>query len=94
MSMGVNWHPWSGSHESVVQPTPSSQLASQAVASQVGQIVLVVESGCTTEQEIQEALEQLNRNKAISVILNKSLYSQVGGYYGGAYGNYGFNEEK
>lgn len=66
----------------------------QAVASQVGQIVLVVESGCTTEQEIQEALEQLNRNKAISVILNKSLYSQAGGYYGGAYGNYGFGEEK
>jgi len=65
----------------------------QAVGRQVGQIALVVESGITTNQQIQEALELLDRDKAINVILNKSMYSQSGGYYGGSYGNYGFNEE-
>ena len=65
----------------------------QAAARQAGQIVFIVESGRTTDKDIQEALELLDRNKAINVILNKSLYSQTGGYYGGAYGTYGFNEE-
>ena len=65
----------------------------QALASQVGQIALVVESGMTTNAQIQEALEQLDQDKAINLILNKSLYSQTGGYYGGTYGSYGFNED-
>lgn len=67
----------------------------QAVARQAGQIVLVIETGKTTNQEIHEALELLDQDKAINVILNKSVYSQAGGYYGGGYGygSYGFNEE-
>jgi len=65
----------------------------QAVARQAGQIVLIVECGKTTNQEIQESLEQLSSDKAINIILNKSLYSQASGYYG-KYGNYGFNEEQ
>jgi exopolysaccharide/PEP-CTERM locus tyrosine autokinase len=64
----------------------------QAVARQVGQIALVIEAGKTTNEQIQEALELLDPNKAINAILNKSLYSQAGGYYGGGYGHYGFNE--
>jgi len=68
----------------------------QVLATQVGQIAVVVESGKTTNQEIQEVLELLDRNKAINFILNKSLYSQTSGYYGGSYGygTYGFNEEQ
>jgi Mrp family chromosome partitioning ATPase len=66
----------------------------QAVARQVGQIALVVESGKTTNREIQEALEQLDTEKAINIILNKSLYAQAGGYYGSGYGSYGFNEDQ
>ena len=68
----------------------------QALATQVGQIAVVVEGGKTTNQEIQEALELLDRDKAINFILNKSLYSQTGGYYGGGYGygTYGFNEDE
>ena len=68
----------------------------QALAAQVGQIVMVVESGKTSERDLQEALELLDRDKAINMILNKSLYSQTGGYYGGGYdyGSYGFNEEQ
>ncbi|MBT8090309.1 MAG: XrtA-associated tyrosine autokinase, partial [Gammaproteobacteria bacterium] len=49
----------------------------QALATQVGQIALVVECGKTTSQEIQEALELLDTDKAINMILNKSLYSQT-----------------
>ncbi len=66
----------------------------QAVARQAGQIVMIVESGATTNQQVQEALELLDRDKAINVILNKSVYSQSGGYYGGSYGYHGFNEEE
>ena len=82
----------------IVLDSPPLMITSeaQALARQVGQIALVVESGKTTNQEIQEALEQLDSGKAINMILNKSLYSQAGGYYGGGYkyGNYGFNEEQ
>ncbi len=68
----------------------------QVLATQVGQIALVVETGKTTNQDIQEALELLDRDKAINLILNKSLYSQTNGYYGGryGYGTYGFNEDQ
>ncbi len=66
----------------------------QSLARQVGQVALVVESGVTTSQDIQDALELLDLDKAINIILNKSLYSQAGGYYGSGYGHYGFNEEK
>ena len=69
---------------------------SQALARQVGQIVMIVECGKTTSQEIQDAIEVLDETKAINLVLNKSLYSQSGGHYGyGAeYGDrsYGFNE--
>lgn len=65
----------------------------QALARLAGQIVFVVESGRTTDQEIHAALELLDPAKAINIVLNKSLYRQVGGYYGGAYGSYGSNEK-
>jgi len=78
----------------IVMDSPPLMVTSEAlaVARQAGQIILVVESGATTSQEIHAALEQLDGKKAINIILNKSLYSQIGGYYGGGYGNYGFNE--
>jgi exopolysaccharide/PEP-CTERM locus tyrosine autokinase len=66
----------------------------QAVARQVGQIALVVETGVTTDNNIRDALELLDRNKAINVILNKSLYTQTSGYYGGGYGHSEFNFEQ
>jgi exopolysaccharide/PEP-CTERM locus tyrosine autokinase len=80
----------------IVMDSPPLMITSeaQAVARQVGQIALVVESGKTTNREIQEALEQLDTEKAINIILNKSLYAQAGGYYGSGYGSYGFNEDQ
>lgn len=78
----------------IVMDSPPLLMTSEAqvLAKQVGQIALVIESGRTTHQEVEEALEILDGNKAINVILNKSIYQQSGRYYGGSYGYYGFNE--
>ena len=66
----------------------------QALAQQVGQIALVVETGKTGHQNLTDTLETLDDSKPINVILNKSMYTQSGGYYGGGYGYYGFNEHE
>jgi protein-tyrosine kinase len=66
----------------------------QALAKQAGQIVLVVESGKSLHQDVQETLHSLDQSKPINVILNKSIYTQASGYYGGGYGYYGFNDEE
>jgi exopolysaccharide/PEP-CTERM locus tyrosine autokinase len=63
----------------------------QALAMQVGQIVLVIECGKSGHHEINEVLELLDQSKAINVVMNKNIYAQRGGYYGG-YKSYGFNE--
>jgi len=62
----------------------------QALASQVGQIALVVEAGRTQHQTLLQTLEVLHAEKAINVILNKSRHSSQSGYYGGDYGYYGY----
>jgi Mrp family chromosome partitioning ATPase len=66
----------------------------QALTKQAGQIVVVIESGKTLHHEVLETLEVLDQSKPINVILNKSIYTQPGGYYGGGYGYYGFNDEE
>jgi receptor protein-tyrosine kinase len=66
----------------------------QALAQQVGQIALVVECSKTGHEELIETIETLDESKPINAILNKSIYSQSGGYYGGGYGYYGFNEQE
>ncbi|MDH3639586.1 MAG: XrtA-associated tyrosine autokinase [Gammaproteobacteria bacterium] len=80
----------------IVMDSPPLLITSEAqvLASQVGQIALIVESGTTTQAQLEEALELLDRSKTINVILNKSVYSQTGGYYDVQYGNYGFNEDR
>jgi protein-tyrosine kinase len=79
----------------IVMDSPPLLITSEAraLAQQVGQIALVVESGKTGHQDLKETLENLDQSKPINVILNKSVYTQPGGYYGGGYGYYGFNEE-
>ncbi|MEX2123368.1 MAG: XrtA-associated tyrosine autokinase [Woeseia sp.] len=61
----------------------------QALASQVGQIALVVEAGATTQQSLLQTIEVLDSDKAINIILNKSRHSSQFGYYGD-YGYYGY----
>ncbi|HUQ50748.1 MAG TPA: XrtA-associated tyrosine autokinase [Gammaproteobacteria bacterium] len=60
----------------------------QALASQVGQIALVVEAGETSHQMLAHALEVLDHDKAVNLILNKTRGVMGGGYYGGDYGYY------
>ncbi len=62
----------------------------QALASQVGQVALVVESGATSHQMLTHALEVLDPSKAINLILNKTRHTLGGNYkyYGGEYGYY------
>ena len=62
----------------------------QAVASQVGQIALVVEAGETTHQTLAQAIEVVDSSKAVNVILNKSRHQSRRGHYGGDYGYYGY----
>jgi exopolysaccharide/PEP-CTERM locus tyrosine autokinase len=61
-----------------------------ALASQVGQIALVIEAGKTDQHTLQQALELLDSNKAINAILNKSWHSTRIAYRGSHYGYYSY----
>jgi protein-tyrosine kinase len=57
----------------------------QVLATHVGQIVLVVEAGKTTEQVLAQTLETLDPDKTVNLILNKTAEWVAGqryGYYG------------
>ena len=56
----------------------------QELAARVGQIVLVIEAGVSTQDSVLKAAEMLNREKPINVILNKARGTSAG-YYGSAY---------
>ena len=78
----------------IVVDTPPLLLTSEAhaLATQVGQIVIVVESGQTGQQSLSQALDTLDPSKPINLVLNKSRFSTGGGYYGGYYNNYGYGD--
>lgn len=63
---------------------------SAVLAEQMGQIVIVVEANRTPKSAVQDAINQLNRDIAISLVLNKTSknmsYMQYGSYYGTGYG--------
>lgn len=57
----------------------------------MGQVMLVVEAGTTSEDAIKSAVEQLNTDKkVVGMILNKSRNSNGSNYYGG----YGSGDEE
>jgi exopolysaccharide/PEP-CTERM locus tyrosine autokinase len=78
----------------IVVDTPPLLLTSEAhaLATQVGQIVVVVESGQTGQQSLAQALDTLDPSKPINLVLNKARFSTGGGYYGGYYNNYGYGD--
>ncbi len=56
----------------------------------MGQIVLVVEAGKTQQSVVKQALDLLDPNQIIGVILNKNMTSAGSSYgYYGSYGSYG-----
>jgi protein-tyrosine kinase len=58
-----------------------------ALASEVGQVILVVEAERTTEMEVKGALEMLTTCPNVMLLLNKTK-TRFGRYYGGYYGSY------
>ena len=58
------------------------------LSSLVGQVLLVVEANKTPQQVVQEAIDLIGQDKAIGVILNKTLSSETTSYgYGYGYGH-------
>lgn len=68
----------------VIFDSPPLLLTSEArvLASQMGQIVLVVEAERTTQQTVKEALRQIESCDVINLIYNKAKTSAASGYYG------------
>lgn len=64
---------------------------SRALASQVGQVVMVVEADRTTQTTVKNALAMIESCPVVMTVLNKTEQSQGDGYYGqyGQYGDYG-----
>jgi protein-tyrosine kinase len=62
---------------------------SRALASQVGQVLLVVEADRTTQTAVTTALGMIESCPVVMSILNKVDASQSGGGYYGQYGEYG-----
>ena len=56
------------------------------LASQMGQVVMVVESGKTTESALKEALAQLDSSQLAGMVLNKASGPALQSYYG-SYGS-------
>jgi receptor protein-tyrosine kinase len=62
----------------------------KALATQMGQVVLVVEAGQTTQQAVQEALQEVESCEIVGLIYNKAKASSDHyGYYSYGYGKYG-----
>jgi len=57
----------------------------RALASHMGQIIMVVEADRTTQALVTHALETVESCPVVMMVLNKAPRSDVGGYYGYAY---------
>ena len=68
---------------------------SAALASHMGQVVVVVKAGHTTQQQVQGAVSKLEPDKAVSLILNQAGAegSSKADQYGG-YGYYGYGAQE
>lgn len=62
---------------------------SRALATQVGQVVLVVEADRTTQSAVTSALGMIESCPVVMTVLNKTDPSQSAGGYYGHYGSYG-----
>ncbi|HHL45265.1 MAG TPA: tyrosine-protein kinase family protein, partial [Gammaproteobacteria bacterium] len=74
----------------IIFDTPPLLATSQAavLAQLMGQILVVVEAGKTPLQAVQDAIAQIDQNKAVGMVLNKSPEVFKSDYYGGYYGRY------
>jgi exopolysaccharide/PEP-CTERM locus tyrosine autokinase len=79
------------SSRAIVVDTPPLLLTNEAnvLADNMGQIVLVIEAGVSTQESVIEAVGLLNNEKPINVIINKSRGMDADGYGTNGYGYYG-----
>ena len=71
----------------IIFDSPPLLAASEAavLASRMGQIVMVVEAGKTSEHDLKDALRRIESCDIVGVVLNKGGVTNSGSYYG-AYG--------
>jgi exopolysaccharide/PEP-CTERM locus tyrosine autokinase len=69
----------------IIFDSPPLLVASETgvLASQMGQVVVVVESGKTTESALKEALGRIDSSHLTGLVLNKGAAPGLGSYYGG-----------
>ena len=74
----------------IIVDTPPLLLTNEAhaLAENMGQIVMVVEAGESSQESTLQALSSLDRSKPINAILNKARNASFGGYAGSEYGYY------
>ena len=79
------------SARAIIVDTPPLLLTNEAnvLAENMGQIILVVEAGISTQDSVIEATALLNSDKPINTIVNKSRGLDVGAYGSDGYGYYG-----
>jgi exopolysaccharide/PEP-CTERM locus tyrosine autokinase len=65
----------------------------QAIAANVGQVVLVIAENSTAREDVRNALSLIDENVAVNAILNKSRVAARSAYYGGYGYGYGGNTE-
>jgi receptor protein-tyrosine kinase len=75
----------------IIFDSPPLLAASEAavLASQMGQIVMVVEAGRTSEAELRDALGRIDSDKVTGLLLNKGEGPALGYGYGYGYGVHG-----
>ena len=74
----------------IIVDTPPLLLTNEAhvLAENMGQIILVIEAGVSSQESALEALGSLNRSKPINAILNKARGASFGDYSGDGHGYY------
>ena len=79
----------------IVVDTPPLLLTNEAhvLAENMGQIVMVVEAGESSQESTVQALSSLDRSKPINAILNKARNASFGSYRGSEYGYYSAPEK-
>lgn len=78
----------------VIFDTPPLLLASEArvLAGLMGQIVIVIESSVTPQHVVKEALESLQDNEIVGIVMNKGVRGSGGDSYG-YYGYYPYGQK-
>lgn len=64
-----------------------------ALASHMGQIVVVVKAGHTVHQQVLQAVSMLDSDKAVSLMLNQTEARDDSLGYGASYGYYGYGRQ-